>query len=113
MTADAKILRRTYAILALTALSLLGQNGFAQTPSPDFHIYLAFGQSNMEGNGAVPAAEKTGVNARFQLMAGVNCPALNRTKGTWSTAVPPLCRCASRFFPRNACSRLTRISNSR
>lgn len=87
------------APLVMATMSLLDQNGFAQTPSPDFHIYLAFGQSNMEGNGAVPAAEKTGVNPRFQHMAAVNCPALNRTKGAWTTAVPPLCRCGTGMTP--------------
>jgi carbohydrate esterase-like sialic acid-specific acetylesterase len=66
---------------------------------PDFHIYLAFGQSNMEGNGPIPAAEKTGVNARWKVMAAVNCTNLGRTKGSWYTAVPPLCRCNTGMTP--------------
>lgn len=80
----------------LTA-TLLGAKAFSQ--DPNFHIYLAFGQSNMEGNGQVPAAEKTGVNPRFQVMAAVNCPGLSRTKGNWYTAVPPLCRCGTGMTP--------------
>jgi hypothetical protein len=99
MTVNPKLWNRTGAALALATVSLLSLKGYAQTPSPDFHIYLAFGQSNMEGNGAVPAAEKTGVNPRFQVMAAVNCPTLNRTKGAWSTAVPPLCRCGTGMTP--------------
>lgn len=99
MNSYPKIRKRTGAALVLATASLLAANGFAQTPNPDFHIYLAFGQSNMEGNGAVPAAEKTGVDPRFQVMAAVNCPALNRTKGAWSTAVPPLCRCGTGMTP--------------
>ena len=87
------------AALMFAYAALLAGNGSAQTPNPDFHIYLAFGQSNMEGAGAVPAAEKSGVNPRFQLMAAVNCPDLNRTKGAWSTAVPPLCRCGTGMTP--------------
>jgi hypothetical protein len=99
MTARQKTWSRAGVVLALATVSL-GQHGFAQNPSPDFHIYLAFGQSNMEGNGQVPAAEKTGVNPRFQLLPAVNCPApLNRTKGTWVTAVPPLCRCGTGMTP--------------
>ena len=42
-------------ILALAALSL-GLQAFAQGPDPDFHIYLCFGQSNMEA-GARPAPQ--------------------------------------------------------
>lgn len=99
MTSNPKIRSRISAALVTATASLLGGTSFAQTPSPDFHIYLAFGQSNMEGNGAVPAAEKTGVNPRFQLMSAVNCPALSRTKGAWSTAVPPLCRCGTGMTP--------------
>lgn len=82
---------------ALLATALLGADIHAQ--DPNFHVYLAFGQSNMEGNGQVPAAEKTGVNPRWQMMAGVNCPSLNRTKGNWYTAVPPLCRCGTGMTP--------------
>lgn len=96
---SSRIIRNRIALLVSSAMALLVQIGFAQTPDPNFHVYIAFGQSNMEGNGAVPAAEKTGVNPRFQLMAAVNCPALSRTKGTWSTAVPPLCRCGTGMTP--------------
>lgn len=73
----------------------------AVAQDPNFHIYLAFGQSNMEGNGQVPAAEKTGVNPRWQVMAAVNCPSMSpaRTKGNWYTAVPPLCRCGTGMTP--------------
>jgi lysophospholipase L1-like esterase len=86
------------ARIAFLAVSLLaGTEAFSQ--SPDFHIYLAFGQSNMEGNGPVPAEDKTNVNPRFQVMAAVNCTNLGRTKGTWYTAVPPLCRCGTGLNP--------------
>ena len=47
-------------ILALAALSL-GLQAFAQGPDPDFHIYLCFGQSNMEA-GARPAPQDEGFN---------------------------------------------------
>lgn len=87
------------ATLFPLALSASGRTGFARTPDPDFHVYLAFGQSNMEGNGAVPAAEKLGVDARFRLMPAVDCPDLKRTKGAWTTAVPPLCRCGTGMTP--------------
>ena len=84
--------------VAFLAVSLLS-GGTAFSQSPDFHIYLAFGQSNMEGHGAIPAQDKTGVDARFQVMAAVNCTNLGRTKGSWYTAVPPLSRCNTGLNP--------------
>jgi hypothetical protein len=86
-----------FGLLMATILVSLSVFGYAQ--SPDFHIYLAFGQSNMEGNGTVPTAEKTGVNPRWQLLSAVNCTNLNRIKGSWYTAVPPLCRCNTGMTP--------------
>lgn len=99
MTASPLIRGLIGATLFPLALAAMAREAIAQAPDPDFHIYLAFGQSNMEGAGAVPSAEKTGVNPRFRLMAAVDCPSLNRTKGAWSTAVPPLCRCATGMTP--------------
>ncbi|MCF8381717.1 MAG: T9SS type A sorting domain-containing protein [Bacteroidales bacterium] len=65
---------------------------------PNFHIYLCFGQSNMEGQGIIETKDKT-VDSRFQVMEAVNCSNLGRTKGSWYKAVPPLCRCWSGLSP--------------
>lgn len=59
---------------------------------PNFHIYLCFGQSNMEGNAAIEAQDRVGVNTRFKMMAAVDMPSSSRKKGEWYTAYPPLCR---------------------
>jgi hypothetical protein len=64
-------------------------NAFSQ--DKNFHIYLCFGQSNMEGNAKIEAQD-TIVDNRFQVLEAVDCPNLNRTKDHWYTAVPPLCR---------------------
>ena len=62
-------------------------------PDPNFHIYLAFGQSNMEGQGDIGQQDKT-VDERFQgLWAADNGSCSGKTKGKWSTAVPPLAHC--------------------
>ena len=63
-------------------------------PDPNFHIYICFGQSNMEGNAAIAADDKTGVNSRFQMMsvAPDDFQHLGRSVGKWYTATPPLCR---------------------
>ncbi|MBR4970231.1 MAG: acetyl xylan esterase, partial [Paludibacteraceae bacterium] len=42
-------------------------------PDPNFHIYICFGQSNMEGAGQVEQSDKVNVNERFKMMATVSC----------------------------------------
>jgi hypothetical protein len=65
----------------------------AFTQDKKFYIFLCIGQSNMEGNAPVRPEDTTGIDSRFKVMEAVNCPNLNRIKGQWYTAVPPLCRC--------------------
>lgn len=61
---------------------------------PNFHIYICFGQSNMEGNATVPDAEKVGVSDRFKVLYSANdCSNGDRKLGQWYTATPPLARC--------------------
>lgn len=73
-------------------------NMAALAQDPNFHIYLCFGQSNMEGN-AKFEAQDTIVDNRFQVLQAVNCPNLNREKGHWYPAVPPLTRCHTGLTP--------------
>jgi hypothetical protein len=76
--------------LFLIAVMLLSNvNVFAQ--DPNFYIFLCFGQSNMEGFPGVEEQDKK-VDKRFQVLAAVDFPNLNRKKGNWYDAVPPLCR---------------------
>lgn len=59
---------------------------------PNFHIYLCFGQSNMEGNATPELEDYSGSTTRFLTMAAVNMSTHSRTKGKWYVARPPLCR---------------------
>ena len=59
---------------------------------PNFHIYLCFGQSNMEGNAAIETQDRKYVDPRFKMMAAVDMPTYDRQKGQWYPAYPPLCR---------------------
>jgi hypothetical protein len=82
----------------------------AGSPDPNFHVYLAFGQSNMEGFPGLEAQDKTGVDKRFQMLAAVDFASLGRKKGEWYNAVPPLCRtstglCPADFFGRTMMAR--------
>ncbi|MDB5277414.1 MAG: sialate O-acetylesterase [Ferruginibacter sp.] len=74
------------AIFILSAFASFSQD-------KNFYIFLAFGQSNMEGNAPVRPEDTVGVDSRFKVMEAVDCPDLNRAKGKWYTAIPPLCRC--------------------
>lgn len=86
-------------ILLILFCCLIGIKSNAQ--DPNFHIYLCFGQSNMEGNGVIEAQDKTGVDARFQVMGAVNCNSGGKsyTMGKWQTATPPIFRCNTGLGP--------------
>ena len=67
--------------------------------NPNFHIYLCFGQSNMEGNAKVEEQDFMGISPRFLMMAGVDMPNTGRKEGKWYIAVPPLCRAWTGLTP--------------
>ena len=46
-------------------------------PDPNFHIYLCFGQSNMEGGGRIEERDRT-VDKRFQVLSDFDVPARER-----------------------------------
>lgn len=77
--------------ILITALLLLGTM-VSKAQDPDFHIYLCFGQSNMEGNARIEQQDLEGVSDRFMMMAAVDDIERQRVKGNWYKAVPPLCR---------------------
>ena len=79
------------------ALCLLAGSWCAQSaPDPNFHIYLCFGQSHMEGQGTIETQDKT-VSSRFVMMSAVDCG--SRAMGKWYAAIPPLCRCGTGLCP--------------
>ena len=80
-------MKKLMLMAALLATSLLGAKADVD---PNFYIYICFGQSNMEGNAQPESIDKTGIDARFQLLATCNFTNPSRTKGKWYTATPPL-----------------------
>ncbi len=83
-------------ILTLVGILLSATETFSQ--NPNFHIYLCFGQSNMEGQGTIEKQDKL-VDSRLKVLQSLDCPNLGRTKNTWYTAIPPLCQCYSSLSP--------------
>ena len=59
----------------------------------NFHVYIAFGQSNMQGPGAIREQDTSGIDySRWQTLNVVTgkYAGENRSKGQWYDAVPPL-----------------------
>jgi hypothetical protein len=85
------------AVLFLLGVMLTADStAFAQ--DSNFYVFLSFGQSNMEGS-ARSEAQDSIVDARFQVLQAVDCPNLDREKGKWYTAAPPLSRCKTGLTP--------------
>lgn len=85
-----------HQLIVLAGILAVSMNAFSK--DPNFHIYLCIGQSNMEGAAPAELQDST-VNPRFQVMAAVNCENLDRAKGSWYPALPPLCRCKTNLGP--------------
>lgn len=83
-------------MISLIVLLLLNTRAFSQ--DQNFYIFLCFGQSNMEGQGAIQVQDNT-VDSRFQVLQALECSNLGRSKAAWYTAVPPLCQCWSGLSP--------------
>ncbi|MSU51861.1 MAG: sialate O-acetylesterase [Opitutaceae bacterium] len=81
-------MKRTSHRLLLAAALTFALPAFA-APDPNFHVFLCFGQSNMEGGGALLESDKT-VDQRFQVLADFDVPARERKMGQWYDAIPPL-----------------------
>ncbi len=97
------LMKTIFRQLALAGLLLLAANAHAQ--DKNFFIFLCFGQSNMEGFPGIQEQDKGPVDPRFQVLAAVDFPKLDRVKGNWYPAVPPLCRpstglCPADYFGR-------------
>ena len=75
-------------LMGLLFGSALMASAVFAAPDPNFHIYLAFGQSNMEGQGTIEEQDKT-VDPRFQMLSTID-NFNGRALGTWNDAIPPL-----------------------
>lgn len=95
------------SLLLFFTLCLLSLNLFAQ--DSNFHIYLCFGQSNMEGSAQIEDQDKT-VDPRFKMMASMDCPNSGKQEGSWYSAIPPLSQCDVGLSPADYFGR-TMVSN--
>jgi alpha-L-fucosidase 2 len=99
---------KTAGLLGLAGLLMLSANVFSQDTNR--FVFLCFGQSNMEGFPGIEESDKGPVDERFQMLAAVDFPRQNRTKGNWYPAVPPLSRPSAGLGPADYFGR-TLVSN--
>jgi hypothetical protein len=61
-------------------------------PGPEKHLYIAFGQSNMQGPAEIRASDKEDISERWQILNVVadTYASESRKKSEWYKAVPPL-----------------------
>jgi len=101
---SAKFFAFNLSLLLLVGTALLGcnekdseENKIVIPTGPENHLYIAFGQSNMQGPGEAEAKDQEGVPERFQTLNVVGATYAygkgdnggKRNKGEWYTAVPP------------------------
>ena len=79
----------------------ISAGAFAQEkkPDPKFFIYLCFGQSNMEAGARPEEQDKGTLDPRFQMLATMDNPKLERKMGQWYTANPPINRPENNMGP--------------
>ncbi len=91
-------LNRGWMLAVILLCTTMGSFAQKQKPDPNFFIYLCFGQSNMEA-GARPEPQDTAIDNRFQMLATVDNPRMNRIKGNWYVANPPINRPGNNMGP--------------
>jgi hypothetical protein len=84
---DATTMKSKLRLFLLAVLLSFSTNASSQ--DTNFHIYLCFGQSNMESGGKMDGADRT-VDKRFQVLADFDSINRGWKKGQWYHAVPPL-----------------------
>lgn len=85
----------SWAVWGLLLIPLMLQ----AAPNPNFHIYIAYGQSNMAGNGDIdPAVDQATAPKNFIMLASHTANASQRSgnttqsikTGEWAAAIPPM-----------------------
>ncbi|MBR5325468.1 MAG: hypothetical protein IKU49_03125 [Prevotella sp.] len=79
--------KKLFLITILSAICFLGAKADVD---PDFHIYLCFGQSNMEGNAQWETVDNKFVDERVQMLSTCNFDNPKRKLGEWYTAYCPI-----------------------
>ena len=95
--------------LLTTMMLLCVVMGAKAEVDPNFHVYICFGQSNMEGN-AQWEAQDNDVDPRFQMLATCNFNSPKRTLGNWYVAKCPIVSPVGKLGPSDYFGR-TMVAN--
>ena len=88
-------LKKLMAVAGVAAgFSLFAVSGASAAPNPNFHIYIAYGQSNMAGAGDIRKGTDDKEHPRYKMFATTACSQLGRpTVGEIYPAIPPMFHC--------------------
>lgn len=88
-------------VVGILSLSCFGFSSEAFAEDPNFHIYLCFGQSNMQGEAKIEEQDKAIID-RLWLLPATDSSYPPRKKGEWIAAQPPLCRQGTGLGPAHS-----------
>ena len=96
-----KHFRKAMAVAGVAVgFSLFAVTDANAAPDPNFHIYIAYGQSNMEGNATNFTDKDKKEHPRVKMFATTSCSNLGRpTVGEMYPAVPPMFKCNAGLSP--------------
>ena len=97
-------------ILLTSAMFLTSAIGAKAEVDPNFHVYICFGQSNMEGNAQWEKQDEGNVDERFQMLATCNFSSPKRTLGNWYKAICPIVSPVGKLGPTDYFGR-TMVAN--
>ena len=99
MSVEKNLKKLMVAAGVAAGFTLFAVSGASAAPNPNFHIYIAYGQSNMSGNGdIVPAEDQATDPKNFIMLASHTANASQRSgrttqsikTGEWYPAIPPM-----------------------
>ena len=107
---NSKNYMKKIAMMIMGAFMLAAPAEVHAEVDPNFHIYICFGQSNMEGNAQWESQDVGNVDARFQMLATCDFSSPRRSLGNWYTATCPIVSPQGKLGPSDYFGR-TMVSN--
>ena len=101
-------MRKTFFVMLLGLMACLTKAN--AEVDPNFHVYICFGQSNMEGNAQWESQDVGNVDPRFQMLATCNFSSPNRKLGNWYKAICPIVSPVGKLGPTDYFGR-TMVAN--
>ena len=101
---------KKFTLFIVSVLLLMTSLEAKADVDPNFHIYICFGQSNMEGNAQWESQDVGNVDSRFKMLATCNFSSPQRTLGNWYKAICPIVSPVGKLGPTDYFGR-TMVAN--